>query len=511
VQQTSLATLHIANGSEPASLDPHIACDLQGISVLRGLFEGLVAMDEVTLEPLPAVAEQWEISSDGCTYLFTLRPDAKWSDGSAVCAGDFVNALQRLLTTSIASPLVDLAFPVKKCRPYYEGKVPWEEVGIRALDDRHLEIALEKPTAYFLALLTHPAWSPISKKNLQSFGAMERRDTPWAQPPHMLSNGPYALKEWRIGDRIVIEKNVYYHGSDDVAVERVVFYPLTDKMAVQNAFFAGEIDITASVSENFLDDFRIRYPQLFHETASLHSFYYIFNCEHFPLDDRRVRRALSMAIDRSALCRLIHFDAKFAAGNLVPPGVGGYCYSGENLGYQPEEARRLLAEAGFPGGVGFPQLSLTFNTSNTHQFIAQVIQEMWKRELGIEVILRNEEWKSFLITRRSGNYDIGRGGWVGDFNDPQTFLELFQCNAPNNYTRWHHQKFDHYMEKAVATTSEGKRRSAYAKAEAILMAEAPILPLYFDTNRHLISSRIRGWHSNLIDYHLYQNITIKNP
>ncbi|MDR0428645.1 MAG: peptide ABC transporter substrate-binding protein [Puniceicoccales bacterium] len=508
-KEKNMPTLHVANGAEPPTLDPHLAIDLPGIFILRGLFEGLVVLDDITLEPQAAMAKDWAVSADGLVYSFTLRDDGRWSNGKPLVAKDFVDALRRLLTRSIASPLVDLVFPVKNCRAYYEGKVPWEEVGIRAIDDLHLEIQLEKPTPYFLSLLTHPAWSPISAEDLRSHGAMERRDTPWTRPGNMVSNGPYRLKEWGVGDRIVLEKNSHHYRSDEISVERIVFYPLSSKATAQNAFFNGEIDITASVSEEALDEFRKKYPASLSEVESLHSFYYVINCAHPPLNDSRVRRALALAIDRSILCRLLHFSEKFAAGNLVPDGVGGYYYGGPRLTYDPNEARKLLAEAGY--GKEFPHLTLTFNNSETQRLLAQAVQQMWKQELGITITLRGEEWKSFLLTRRHGNYDIGRGGWVGDFNDPQTFLELFQKNAPNNHSRWSHEEYDRQMEKAMEATSPEERYRALQRAESILLQKAPIIPIYFDSNKHLISKRVRGWHPNLLDYHLYQNIQLCHP
>jgi oligopeptide transport system substrate-binding protein len=244
------------------------------------------------------------------------------------------------------------------------------------------------------------------------------------------------------------------------------------------------------------------------EITGLRSFYYILNCKHPPLDDGRVRRALALAIDRGTLCQLIHCDPHFAAGNLVPPGTGGYSFGEKSVAHNPMEARKLLAEAGYEDGKNFPPVTLTFNTSPVGRLIAQAIQEMWRRELGVEIALRNEEWKAFLLTRRAGTYDIGRGGWVGDFNDPVTFLELFQSAATNNFTRWESAVYDGLLARAAVTIDRRERLSILREAEEILLKDLPILPLYFEPYRRLVAPRVKGWIPNLLDYHLYQNVQI---
>jgi oligopeptide transport system substrate-binding protein len=499
--------LHIGNGAEPPTLDPHLTCEFSGIFVLRGLFEGLVTLDEQTLEVREGVAVSWEVSPDGTTYRFELRPNALWSDGTPVIADHFVAGVRRILNPALASPCADLIFPVKNARAFFQGKVPWADVGIRAIDDRHLEIILERPTPYFLSLLVHPAWSPILPENLQKFDAGNRRDTSWARPGNLCGNGPYVLKEWHVGDRIVIEKNPNHHAAKSTTIARVVFYPL-EKDTELAAFQSGQIDISSSVPMEFIDACRIKHPEWLQEITGLRSFYYILNCKHPPLDDRRVRRALALAIDREILCQLIHCDPRFAAKNLVPPGTGGYFFEGKSVGYNPTKARRLLAAAGYENGEGFPPITLTFNTSPIGRLIAQAVQEMWRRELGIKIALRNEEWKAFLLTRRAGTYDIGRGGWVGDFNDPVTFLELFQSDATNNFTRWENAAYDNLLARAATPVTQKERFSILHEAEEILLKDLPILPLYFEPYRRLVAPRVEGWIPNLLDYHLYQNVRL---
>jgi oligopeptide transport system substrate-binding protein len=404
---------------------------------------------------------------------------------------------------------VDLYFPVKNARAHYEGQVPWEAVGIRALGKSLLEIVLERPTPYFLSLLAHPAWSPLPCPCVEAHGGWERWDSGWTRPGNLVSNGPYRLEEWRVGDRIVIGRNPHHRCAGDGAPEKVIFFPIVDQRTEQNAFECGELDATATVPADLLDELRNRPGGDLQETESLGCFYLLCNCSLPPLDNASLRRALALAINREELCRLIHRDVRFAAGNLVPRGTGGYAYGGAGtVGWDPELARKELAAAGFPKGTGLPPLTLTFNHSSLHRLVAQAVQEMWRKELGIGVELRCEDWKTFLHTRRVGNFAIARGGWVGDFNDPLTFLGLFCGNAPNNFTRWRDAAYDGEMRAAEEAADRKERLYHLAAAEERLLQELPIIPLYFETHKRRVAARVQGWRANLLDYHLYRNVRL---
>ncbi|MDR3117169.1 MAG: peptide ABC transporter substrate-binding protein [Puniceicoccales bacterium] len=503
-------TLRLGNAAEPNTLDPQRMMDFSPIFIARGLFECLVLLDDATLCPLPGAAERWEISEDGLVYRFFLRPDGRWSNGEPVVAEDFVQAARRILSPRLASPTVDLYFPLKNAQAHYEGRVPWDEVGIRARDRMTLEISLERPTPYFLALLAHPAWSPIPRPCIEAHGGWERWDSDWTRPGNLVSNGPYRLEEWRVGDRIAIGKNPFHRSAGDGGPERVIFFPIVDQQTEQNAFDCGELDATATVPAELLDELRGRADGTLQETESLGCFYYLCNCSRPPLDNGHLRRALALAIDREELCRLIHRDVRFAAGNLVPAGTGGYRYGGrETLGRDPRMAREELAAAGFPGGAGLPPMTLTFNHSSLHRLVAQAVQEMWRRELGIAVELRCEDWKAFLHSRRVGNFAIARGGWVGDFNDPLTFLGLFVGDSPNNFVRWRDEAYDGEMRAAEEEEDRGERLRHLESAEDRLLREMPIIPLYFETHKRRVAERVRGWRPNLLDYHLYQNVRLR--
>lgn len=503
------STLHIGNAVEPPTLDPHLMVDIQAINVSRGLFEGLVLLNPQTLEVIPGTAERWEVSNDGLQYDFYLRKDARWTNGQHVRAQDFADGIRRALNVEMGSPTVNLIFPVKNARAYYERKANFDEIGIQVIDNQQLRIRLERPTPYFIYLLTHPVWSPILRENLNQFNAFDRRDSPWARPGNLITNGPFYLDSWRPGDRIEIRRNAFYWNNKDTSISAVIFFPLTDQNTEQNAFQTGEIDITTTVPADRLAFYRQQNPSPLHENASLGCFYYILNCQQGPLQNVRVRRALAASVDRQSLCKILQRNENFAANHLVPNGTGGYEFSSKGITFDPRQAQQWLSEAGYPEGDGFPVLTLVFNSSDQHRLIAQAIQEMWKQYLGIRVQLRSEDWKTFLITRRSGNYDIGRGGWIGDFNDPLTFLELFESNAIHNFPRWRNARYDAELQAANDAQNSHLRLLHLGKAEEILLQEVPIIPLYFETNKYLVSPRVKGWQDNILNYQLYQRLKLQ--
>jgi oligopeptide transport system substrate-binding protein len=486
-------------------LDPQLAGDLQQIAIARALFEGLVLLDESTLEPIPGAAESWELSEDGRTYTFHLRPDGRWSDGSPLTASDFAYGARRILTAELASPTAELLFPLIGAKDFYDKRADWDSVGVAVPDPLTLLLVLERPTPYFLPLLAHPAWSPIQKKCVEANGAMALRDSPWTRPGRLVSNGPYCLREWRVGDRVTVEKNPLHRSGGGPGT--VVFFPIGDGDTEQNAFENGEIDITNTIPPNRIGQLRREDRETVREAESLGVFYYLFRCDRPPLDDVHLRRALAAAVDRRQLCRLLDRPERFAAENLVPPGCGAYDYGGKGQIHNPEFARKELARSAFAKD-GKKTLTLTTNPGPQQRLIGQAIQEMWRRELAIEVELRCEEWKSFLLTRRSGDFQIARGGWCGDFDDPTTFLGLFQSGSENNFTHWSSTEYDSAL--AAAEREPEKRKRHLRRAEGILLKGAPVVTLYFETGKHRVSRRVGGWQSNLLDYHLYQNLFLRD-
>ena len=493
-------TLHVGNGTEPQTLDPHLMVDMQQINIGRSLFEGLVLIDDISLEPIPGVAESWEVSADGLVYTFHLRRDCLWSDGSPLGAGDFVYSIRRALSPELAAPMVELLFLLANGREFYEGNATLESVAVAAPDKYTVVLRLDRPVPYFLSLLAHPIWFPLQRKCIEAGGTAPRNST-WTRPGKMVSNGPYVLSSWRVGDKVLVKKNPLYRAAIDGAPEAIAFYPIGDSATEQNAFENGEIDITVTVPP----DRMAAGDGTVHEVESLGVFYYVLRCDRPPLDDPHLRRALAFAIDREQICRLIGRDPRFASGTLVPPGCGGHVCSGKPFNHNPQKARKELSRS---AGGGAGQLSIAVTDAAHAKLVAQVVQEMWRQKLSVAVGLCGEEWKSFLLTRRSGNFTIARGGWIGDYNDPTTFLNLFRSGSANNFCRWSNGAYDLEMAAADGELDQAKRRSHLQSAEAILLKEAPIIPLYFETNRHRVSRRVSGWHGNILDYHLWQNVRL---
>jgi oligopeptide transport system substrate-binding protein len=499
--------LRIGNGTEPQTLDPQLAGDLQQIAIARALFEGLVLLDESTLRPIPGAAASWDRSEDGRTYTFHLRPDGRWSDGSPLTAEDFAYGLRRILTANLASPTAELLFPLLGAKAFYNGRAEWDSVGVAVADPLTLVLTLERPTPYFLSLLSHPAWSPIHRNCVEANGPGTVRDSLWTRPGRLISNGPYQLRGWRVGDRVSVEKNPFHRDSDGRGPDEIIFFSINDSETEQNAFKNGEIDVTNTIPPNHIGDLRRTDPDTVQEVESLGVFYYLLRCDRPPLNDIHLRRALAAAVDRRQLCCLLSRPERFAAGNLVPPGCGSYSYGGKMQAYDPELARRELERSTF-GQSGRKALTLTISSGPQHRLIGQAVQEMWRKELGIDVKLCSEEWKSFLLTRRSGNFEVARGGWIGDFDDPTAFLDLFRTGAVNNFTRWGSADYDGALD---AAERDPERRKRYLKkAEEILLDSVPIIALYFETGKHRVSPRVVGWKPNLLDYHLYQNLFLQD-
>lgn len=499
--------LLVGIGPDPEGLDPQCVSGVTEQNVLRSLFEGLVKPDPKTLEPSPGVAASWTVDESGLSYHFFLRKNARWSNGDPVTANDFVFSFQRLLTQEICSPTANTFFVIKNAQQFYEKKIPFEHVGIKARTDHELEIHLERPTSFFLSLLMMPASYPLHRPTLKANNGEFVRDPSWTQPQHFVSNGAFKLKHWQPGKSIEVVKNEHYWNKANVALSEIKFLPISDVATEERAFRSGQLHITEIVPYTKI---RAYYEQT-HSPLRIHpylgTFYYIFNTKVKPLDDVRVRRALNLALHRDELmgCDLFQIKHK-STFQLVPEGCQNF-HCIKPIREDANEARQLLAEAGYPNGQNFPKLTLIFNTAQGQTYLASAIQEMWKKELNIHIELVNVEWKVYLQRRREKNFEIARGGWVGDYNDPTTFLNLWNDNNPNNFTYWHSDLFDQFMRKASEEIDVQKRMHYLEQAESLLLSESPLLPIHASATSHLIDPNVQGWYPNLLDWHPYECIS----
>lgn len=500
--------LYIGIGTEPEGLDPHIVTGVTEHYVLLSLFESLTTVHPETLEIEPGVAKSWDISEDGLRYTFHLDPEARWSNGDPVTAEDFMFAFERILTPAMGAPYAYMLYPIRGAEAFNKGELTsFSQVGLQSPDPQTLVIDLEAPTPYLLSLPTHYTWFPLHKKTVLAHGEMTDRISRWTKPGNLVGNGPFALETWKLNNSIHVAKNPHYRAADEVRLEGIHFLPV-NLDTEERAFRSDQLHITSSVPIPRIDWYRENAPDQMRFDTYLGVYYYLINTERGPLADKRVRQALAYSIDREALTQHVLKAGQKPAYHFTPPNVAGYT-ARARFPYDPERARELLAEAGFPNGEGFPKFELLFNTSESHRTIAVAIQQMWKEELGIDINLYNQEWKVYLATRKAREFDIVRAAWIGDYVDPNTFLSLKTSDNGNNHTNWGNDQFDALIKDAAKTLNPEERLELFQRAEDILVEEMPVIPIYFYVRSTLIDEAVQGWYPNILDYHPYQDVWLE--
>lgn len=477
------------NGAEPETLDPALMVGLLESTLAIQLFEGLTRLDPQTLEPEPAAASSWEIKDSGRTYIFHLRP-AFWSDGKPVTAEDFKYSWIRALRPDTAAEYAYQLFPVKGGQAFNAGKLDDpSEVGLRVLGPRTLEVKLNNPTPYFLSLTSFMTLLPVRKDKIESFGRK------WTRPENLVGNGPYILAEHRPHRRIVLKKNPFYWEADKVEIDEIQILPIEDANTALRMYLAGQLHWIRSIPLEKRDVYRDHKD--FHQSPSFSTSFLRFNLTRKPFDDPRVRKALAMALDRKTLCEKITRGGEIPWTSLVPSGLPGYKPI-EGHHFNPEKARELLAEAGYPGGKGFPERSYLHVTREGTRRFAEAIQEMWRKHLGIRLTLVSEEWKVYLKSMTHLKFDIVASGWIGDYLDPNTFLDMFVTDGGNNRTGFSDPEYDSLIAQAARESDPEIRNKLFQRCEEILVREAvPIIPLYMGVNLALINQSLEGVEPNL--------------
>jgi oligopeptide transport system substrate-binding protein len=499
--------LLIGNGAEPQALDPHLVTGVPENNVISALMEGLVAYHPTDdNEPEPGVAESWEHGGDFRVWTFHLRADARWSNGDPVTAGDFAYSYRRMLSPVLgANKYADMLYFLENGEAYHQGEIEdFAEVGVDVLDERTLRLKLEGSVPYFPNVLKHYSWFPVHPPTIEKYGGMNNAQTRWFREEY-IGNGAFTLAEWQPNSIIRVEKNPAYWDADRVQLNEIHFLPIDDRNTEVNMFRAGELHITNSVPPERIQLFRETMPDKLVLEPYLGTYFYRFNVEREPLDDPRVRRALSLAIDRRQIVENITRGDQTPASGFTPPGISGYPAL-DLVEHNPMQARELLAEAGFPGGEGFPEFDILYNTDEAHKLVAQAIQAMWKSELGIDVGLFNQEWKVYLPRQQNLQYDISRSGWIGDYPDPKTFLSMWTTGNGNNNTGWSDPEYDAILQQALQTADPASRFDLLRRAERHLLRAAPVAPIYWYTRIYLKDPRVGGWHSKLLDNHPYKYV-----
>ncbi len=501
--------LHLGNGTEPQDLDPHVVTGNIEHNIVNALLEGLVGKDPVDLSPLPAVAESWEVLDEGKSYLFHLRANARWSNNDPVTAHDFVYAWKRALMPALGNQYAYMLYPVLNAEKFNKGEISdFSQVGVHAINDHTLQVHLSSSTPYFLGLLDHDSTFPLHRATIEKFGNIDTRGSEWTRAGNYVGNGPFMLTQWEQNRVIVVEKNPYYWDAATVKLDAIHFYPVEQLNTEERMFRTGQLQITYGMPEEKISAYLQDNPDLIKIHPYLGTYFYRLNTTIPPLNDVRVRRALAMSIDRESIVKNVTKGGQIPAYTLTPPDTLGYTARAA-IPYDIEQARQLLAEAGYPDGRGFPVLQLLYNTLETHQKIAVAIQQMWKQALNIDITLQNQEWKVFLDNERIMNFQITRASWIGDYIDPNTFLDMFLTDGGNNKSGWSNPHYDEMIATAANTPDQQQRYELFQQAEEILMNEVPIIPVYTYSRVYLQSPEVKGWHSNIMDYHPYKYVYLE--
>jgi oligopeptide transport system substrate-binding protein len=479
------ADLRIINGKEPESLDPATVIGQADGRVVQSVFEGLTRYNPTNATPEPGLARAWEISPDGKSYTFFLRTNAQWSTGGAITAHDVVYSWFRVLDPMTAADYVGNLFYVRGAENFHLRKnKDTNSVGIEALDDYTLRVELINPTPFFLDLCAFGTFAVVPRATIEKHGDQ------WLKARPLPSSGPYQLASWRLNDRIRLKKNPRYWDAANVTIETADFLPISSQNTAINLFVNGEVDIIwdKEVIPTELVDILSKRKD-FHTFDYLGNYFVRINVTRPPFNDVRVRKALALAMDRSRIANVLIGSGK-VANHFVPPGLPNYT-SPNGLEYDPPLARQLLGEAGFPAGKGFPPFEYLFNSSRDHEKIAVELQDIWKRELGIQMELRAVEWKVYLNGRSSLDYDLCRNSWIGDYTDPNTFLDLFLTTNPNNQTGWKSERYDSLLRTANATADVHERARLMHDAEAILIREElPVIPIYIYVGYNMFDPKV---------------------
>lgn len=501
-------TLAVNVGPDPDTIDPALNSSVDGATMIIHAFEGLMTLDKDG-NVVNGQAKEYTVSDDKKVYTFTLRDDLKWSDGEPVTAQDFVYAWNRAISPDTAA---DYEYIFDVIDGYDDG-----ELNVVATDDKTLVVTLKNATPYFLELTAFPTYSPVRKDIIDEY------DEKWATKPETyIGNGPYKMKEWQPGSHITFTKNEYYRDYENLGTENLKFVLMEDDGAILNAFKQEEILFADSMPQDEIDAWRDK--EEFNLEGQLGTYYVSFNVKKAPLDNPKVREALSLVIDRNHIVENIGKSGQQPAGAFVPTGlsdsditkefreVGGDYFSVKKEDYEANvaKAKQLLEEAGYPNGEGLPPIKYLFNTGSGHQDIAEALQNMWKEKLGVDVQLEQQEWKVMLNTRKEGDYSMARNGWLCDYNDPISMLDMWITDGGNNDAQWSNKDYDNLITEIKATEDRAKRFELMHKAEDILFEENVLAPIYYYVDVFLLNTKLEGFWSSPLGYKYFMYATVKD-
>ncbi|WP_461535862.1 peptide ABC transporter substrate-binding protein [Spongorhabdus nitratireducens] len=497
----SVQELVRGNGAEPASLDPQKVEGTPGSTVTKDLFEGLITQD-ADGNVIPGQAESWTVSDDNKVFTFKIRDNAKWSNGEPVKASDFVFAFRRAVDPALASRYAwYMEIPtIINATDIVNGKMKPETLGVKALDDKTFQVTLEKPVPYFVKMLAHQTMFPVPEAVVKKFG------DDWTRPENIVTNGAFTLKDWVVNEKLVLERNANYWNDKETVIDKVTYLPITSQTAELSRYKAGELDMTNEIPLEHYKSLKKQIPEQIKTTPQLGTYYYAFNLQEKPFDDVRIRQALSYAINRSAITDYILKQGQIPAYTFTPQAVAGFTppateYSKLSQKERDQKARDLMKAAGFDKSNPL-KLNLLYNTSESHKKVAIAISQMWK-PLGVQVTLENQEWKTFLDSRDEGKFQVARAGWIGDYNEPSTMLDLNTTTHGNNDGKYSSKRYDQLMAKSRVVTSDEERAKLYAEAEEILAEDMPIAPVYQYVTSRLVKNHVGGYPLNNVEDNVF--------
>jgi oligopeptide transport system substrate-binding protein len=499
--------LLVGNSAEPKALDHQLVTGVIESKIITSLFEGLVADDASQDDAAPpGAAASWEHNGDMTEWVFHLQPKGKWSDGQPVTAHDFVFAYNRLLHPDFAGPYAEMLYFIENAEAYNKGKIAdFSLVGVTAVDDLTLRVKLREPVPYLPSLTRHYTWFPVPRHVVLQHGKMTDRFTKWSTLPYLVGNGPFKLKSWRFHDSIEVERNPHYWNAAAVGLNGIRFFPIENPYTETRAFLSGQLHTTYQLPSDLIKTVQRDYPQFLRQEPYVGTTFIRLNTTRPALSDVRVRQALSLTLDRDQICE--HIMEGFMPAASLTPKMGAY-QPEPKLGFDPEKARALLAEAGFPNGDGFPVFSMLIARPSARA-AAEAIQAMWRQHLNIRVNIQNKDWGSYVSAQQSLDFDMASAGWIGDYLDPTTFLNMWTKGNGNNNTGWSDPRYEALLREAALKSVPAERLVLFREAEALLMDARPILPISHYTRNYLLRPEVKGWHPLLLDNHSWEAIHLE--
>ncbi|BDS05992.1 oligopeptide ABC transporter substrate-binding protein OppA [Oceaniferula spumae] len=500
--------LIVGNSAEPAGLDPQVVTGVIESNIIRALFEGLCVEDpEKDGNSLPGAAASWEPNEDFTVWTFHLQPEGKWSDGEPVTAEDFVFAYERILSPDFAAKYATMLYFIKGAEAFNKKETTdFSTVGVKAVDPLTLEVTTRAPIPFLPELTKHYTWFPVPKHIILKYGTIAEKHTAWTEPGKLVSNGAFKLAEWKFNYYVSVDRNEYYWDYDTVSLAGIRYLPIGNSYTEARMYFDEQIHVTYGLAPEMIDYSRDNYPESLRQEPYLGVNFVRCNVTQPGLKDARVRKALALAIDQQSIIDNVLKGGQLPAYGLVPP-MGDYVTPKE-ITFDPAKAKQLLAEAGFPNGEGFPKISLLTTDKDVSKRLSEAYQDMWKKHLGINVAIKQQEWKTYLDSMHKLNYDMAIGGWIGDYPDPTTFLEMWRKDDGNNNTGWHSEDYEALLKKGELAPTPAARLTALAEAEQLFLDDMPVLPIYWYTTNYLLHPSVKGWHPLILNNHPFKFISI---